>query len=237
LEEERLQPSAVFAGLAFFNQLTVPLFIFPLLVPVLIDAMVSGRRIAEFLSLPEMDPLFLLPAASQSQAPEKNNKNEPRERDNDNILQHNVYNTNVQPPLTMLRQLQGQGGQNSSSPYGAASLLQGSSDSVFVLENIAEDEEDDEKDIKDDDKLEDKIIDSDVDPEWIVRLENASFCWGDAGETGENSLSNISLKVGKDQLTVIVGPTGSGKSTLLSALLGEISLLTGQQKGRLEWAG
>lgn len=31
MEEERLAPAAVFAGLAFFNQLTVPLFIFPVI--------------------------------------------------------------------------------------------------------------------------------------------------------------------------------------------------------------
>jgi len=40
IETEKLEPPKVFAGLALFNQLTVPLFIFPITVPVVIDALV-----------------------------------------------------------------------------------------------------------------------------------------------------------------------------------------------------
>ncbi|XP_063225209.1 ATP-binding cassette sub-family C member Sur isoform X2 [Bacillus rossius redtenbacheri] len=48
-----LSPGAVFAGLALFNQLTVPLFIFPITVPVVINALVSTHRLEDFLALPE----------------------------------------------------------------------------------------------------------------------------------------------------------------------------------------
>nr|CAD7569264.1 unnamed protein product [Timema californicum] len=41
MEEGALSPGNVFTGLALFNQLTVPLFIFPITVPVIISAMVS----------------------------------------------------------------------------------------------------------------------------------------------------------------------------------------------------
>ena len=40
IESEKLEPPKVFVGLALFNQLTVPLFIFPITVPVVIDALV-----------------------------------------------------------------------------------------------------------------------------------------------------------------------------------------------------
>ncbi|CAH0748153.1 unnamed protein product [Diatraea saccharalis] len=43
----------VFAGLALFNQLTIPLLILPVTVLMVIQAMVSTRRIKEFLELPE----------------------------------------------------------------------------------------------------------------------------------------------------------------------------------------
>ncbi|XP_028037616.1 ATP-binding cassette sub-family C member Sur-like isoform X1 [Bombyx mandarina] len=43
----------VFAGLAFFNQLSVPLLILPVTVLMIIQAMVSTRRIKDFLDLPE----------------------------------------------------------------------------------------------------------------------------------------------------------------------------------------
>ncbi|XP_067013510.2 ATP-binding cassette sub-family C member Sur, partial [Anabrus simplex] len=53
LESEALSASSVFTGLALFNQLTVPLFIFPITVPIIISAMVSTSRLEEYLSLPE----------------------------------------------------------------------------------------------------------------------------------------------------------------------------------------
>lgn len=45
LEERPLTPESVFSGLALFNQLTVPLFIFPITVPIIISAMVSPNDI------------------------------------------------------------------------------------------------------------------------------------------------------------------------------------------------
>ncbi|CAH2259124.1 jg9979 [Pararge aegeria aegeria] len=43
----------VFAGLALFNQLTIPMLIFPVTVLMMIQAMVSTKRIKDFLELPE----------------------------------------------------------------------------------------------------------------------------------------------------------------------------------------
>ncbi|KOB78708.1 putative ATP-binding cassette transporter sub-family C member 8 [Operophtera brumata] len=47
----------VFAGLAFFNQLTVPLLILPVTVLMVIQAVVSTRRIRDFIELPEANNL------------------------------------------------------------------------------------------------------------------------------------------------------------------------------------
>ncbi|XP_035436877.2 ATP-binding cassette sub-family C member Sur-like [Spodoptera frugiperda] len=49
----KLTATNVFAGLAFFNQLTVPLLILPVTVLMVIQAMVSTKRITDFLELPE----------------------------------------------------------------------------------------------------------------------------------------------------------------------------------------
>ena len=46
--------SNVFAALALFNQLTVPLFIFPITIPIIISCLISTKRIAKFLSQPEI---------------------------------------------------------------------------------------------------------------------------------------------------------------------------------------
>lgn len=54
IEERHLDAGSVFASLALFSQLTVPLFIFPVIVPIIINAMISTTRLEEFLLLPEI---------------------------------------------------------------------------------------------------------------------------------------------------------------------------------------
>ncbi|XP_018345324.1 PREDICTED: ATP-binding cassette sub-family C member Sur [Trachymyrmex septentrionalis] len=54
LEERNLDAGNVFASLALFSQLTVPLFIFPVIVPIIINAMISTTRLEEFFQLPEI---------------------------------------------------------------------------------------------------------------------------------------------------------------------------------------
>lgn len=53
-ENVALTASRVFAALALFNQMTVPLFIFPITVPIIITAIVSTRRLMTFLDQPEV---------------------------------------------------------------------------------------------------------------------------------------------------------------------------------------
>lgn len=48
----------VFASLALFNQLTVPLFIFPITVPIIISSIISTKRIERFLSQAEIEKEF-----------------------------------------------------------------------------------------------------------------------------------------------------------------------------------
>ncbi|XP_053987096.1 ATP-binding cassette sub-family C member Sur [Hylaeus volcanicus] len=54
LEERSLDAGNVFASLALFSQLTVPLLIFPVMIPIIINAMISTVRMEEFLQLPEI---------------------------------------------------------------------------------------------------------------------------------------------------------------------------------------
>lgn len=48
----------VFASLALFNQLTVPLFIFPITIPIIISSIISNKRIERFLSQSEIEKEF-----------------------------------------------------------------------------------------------------------------------------------------------------------------------------------
>ncbi|XP_016766887.2 ATP-binding cassette sub-family C member Sur isoform X2 [Apis mellifera] len=55
LEDQTLDAGKVFASLALVSQLTVPLLIFPVMIPIIINAMISTKRMEEFLQLPEID--------------------------------------------------------------------------------------------------------------------------------------------------------------------------------------
>lgn len=57
-EEIAFNSSNVFAALALFNQLTVPLFIFPITIPIIISCLISTKRIERFLSQPELSKEF-----------------------------------------------------------------------------------------------------------------------------------------------------------------------------------
>ncbi|GFS61777.1 ATP-binding cassette sub-family C member 8 [Trichonephila inaurata madagascariensis] len=68
LEGKPLMPADVFTGLALFNQLTVPLYIIPFVIPMVINAVVSTRRLVDFLMLPEVD--LSLPWRDDSDTPD-----------------------------------------------------------------------------------------------------------------------------------------------------------------------
>jgi hypothetical protein len=57
-ENVEFNSSNVFSALALFNQLTVPLFIFPITIPIIISSLISTRRIERFLSCAEIEKEF-----------------------------------------------------------------------------------------------------------------------------------------------------------------------------------
>lgn len=52
--KEEFNSANIFAALALFNQLTVPLFIFPITIPIIISCIISTKRVERFLSQPEV---------------------------------------------------------------------------------------------------------------------------------------------------------------------------------------
>lgn len=55
---DKFTTGRVFAALALFNQLTVPLFIFPITIPMIISAIISTRRLEAFLRQSEVQKQF-----------------------------------------------------------------------------------------------------------------------------------------------------------------------------------
>ncbi|XP_062509273.1 ATP-binding cassette sub-family C member 9-like isoform X2 [Corticium candelabrum] len=59
-----------------------------------------------------------------------------------------------------------------------------------------------------------------------AEITNGTFCWEEENQQ-QPTLSDINISIPQGKLTMVVGRVGSGKSSLLSALLGEMSVLSG----------
>ncbi|KYM97235.1 Cystic fibrosis transmembrane conductance regulator [Cyphomyrmex costatus] len=200
LEERNLDAGNVFASLALFSQLTVPLFIFPVIVPIIINAMISTTRLEEFLQLPEIVNIL----------PEPNDyKSTPNI-----LLKANSYtDNNIDATHYSLHKTET---INSVTTFGS-------------LDNIEEDEEDARSSIFREfglpiDSSIDTVFEKETEvSESVLKVISSTFAWG----SDENMLMIDALNFPRGQLTIIVGKTGSGKTSLLLALLGEIQKISG----------
>ena len=62
-----------------------------------------------------------------------------------------------------------------------------------------------------------------------IELKNASASWSDNG-TSKLGILDVNLKIGRVNLTAVIGQVGSGKSTLLEVFLKELPLSSGEMK-------
>ncbi|PSN38190.1 hypothetical protein C0J52_15039, partial [Blattella germanica] len=211
VESGPLLPENVFSGLALFNQLTVPLFIFPITVPIIISAMVSTRRLESFLELPE----------TRSAVPQSPGLKHEEDSEINKIAVQEL--TSVPDSFSEI------GKSLSGTVEGGEKARTERADSVFGLGDIIEHETEDETALEDG-ELDDELT-SPLEPssESAVILQNGSFTW--SAESGKPSLSISNLNIPSGKMTVIVGRVGSGKTSLLSALLGEMHSI----KGDIKW--
>ncbi|KAG5323862.1 SUR protein, partial [Acromyrmex heyeri] len=202
LEERNLDAGNVFASLALFSQLTVPLFIFPVIIPIIINAMISTTRLEEFFQLPEI--VNILPESNDYKST------------TDILSKANSYIDNDVSDALFFSQTEA---INSVTTFGS-------------LDNIEEDEEDSRSSIlREFDLPIDSSIDTvfEKDPEvseYVLQVTPSTFTWG----SDENMLMIDALNFPRGQLTIITGKTGSGKTSLLLAFLGEIQKTSGSME-------
>nr|CAD7459033.1 unnamed protein product [Timema tahoe] len=189
MEEGALSPGNVFTGLALFNQLTVPLFIFPITVPVIISAMVSHRaaaicvalrgkvstkRLEDFLSLPETsDPI------SQNEPQEHPDASDINKEDKESRIEEEKITKTSVAPVEALH-------NNTEVVMGRPQ----SDDNLFGLGNILEGEEhpDDEEG-------------GEVHPEEdeaALTIERALFSWSADSTKSVLGVDDVSIMKGKN---------------------------------------
>ncbi|XP_078700800.1 ATP-binding cassette sub-family C member 9-like isoform X2 [Branchiostoma floridae x Branchiostoma belcheri] len=69
-------------------------------------------------------------------------------------------------------------------------------------------------------------VEGELSDDVAIQVRNGSFTWELDSEVA--NVSNINLSIPKGKLTIVVGQVGCGKSSLLSAILGEMTTLSGQ---------
>ncbi|KAI8497857.1 hypothetical protein Bbelb_245090 [Branchiostoma belcheri] len=69
-------------------------------------------------------------------------------------------------------------------------------------------------------------VEGELSDDVAIQVRDGSFTWELDSEVA--NVSNINLSIPKGKLTIVVGQVGCGKSSLLSAILGEMTTLSGQ---------
>ncbi|XP_054166952.1 ATP-binding cassette sub-family C member 9-like [Oppia nitens] len=210
IEGKPLSASHVFTGLALFNQLTVPLYIIPVVIPIMISAVISTKRLANFLSIPEVDPSI----------PWRTKTTTLQRRTND-LINDEYYVKN----------------ETKSSFDGNAGQPIINSNTIITTNNNVNN---DMPVIKPKTRVKKKSSSNSVGAtdEVCCRIVNGCFTWSLDNNDDKNAdidcmcqqyvLNNINIAIPKDKLTLIVGPVGSGKSSLLAAITGEMIRISGE---------
>ncbi|XP_072050857.1 ATP-binding cassette sub-family C member 9-like [Amphiura filiformis] len=211
LSKQPLTPGVTFTSLALMNMLIEPLYLLPLAISLLVNAMVSAERISAFFLAPEVEDAGeddIIPnddvndidggGASRSEVNVRPSgfhnqgecESEMETEDETNPLLPGA--SSVQTSYNTSRSA------DTIVTYGAACAANASINSTLtgsVPDSVA------------------------------IKIHNVNCSWDTDGHSPVISGLNVEIPAGK--LTVVVGSVGSGKSSLLCAVFGEMTTLSG----------
>ncbi|XP_033647740.1 ATP-binding cassette sub-family C member 9-like [Asterias rubens] len=195
---ETLTPAVTFPSLSLFNQLAMPLFLLPFSLFLLVNAVVSSRRLGDFFMAPEVEGIG-------------------KEEDTDDAEECEEIGESKKPPMDAQRY----GNYHRTSSADEAEeedektgLLIGSkkahktdygASAVRKLMGLEKAEP--------------------LDPNIAIKISRGNFLWDPQG--AQPCLTDINVEIPKGKLTVVVGSVGSGKSSLLASMLGEMTTVSG----------
>ncbi|XP_022081039.1 ATP-binding cassette sub-family C member 8-like isoform X2 [Acanthaster planci] len=209
LSGEPLTPDVTFASFTLFNIAMTVISNFPLALASYVNALISSRRLQDFLSTPEVEKRCQDGSDDDARAPlspvyEESNTFEDvitkrsrrfltrkrRESDSGELLPA------TPPPLL-----------KDNTPSSSPSSTSPSEDSDNRRNNL--------------DGLPSNVA---------VKIDSGSFSWD--FDSNVPVISDINVEIPAGKLTVIIGPLGGGKSSLGQAILGEMRTLSGSVKFR-----
>uniref|UniRef100_A0A336N0A9 CSON011403 protein n=1 Tax=Culicoides sonorensis TaxID=179676 RepID=A0A336N0A9_CULSO len=237
--------SRLFTALALFNQLTVPLFIFPITIPIIISAVVSTKRLETFLRQPEVEKELegvknMARFLSQSDA-----SLDILETTKDNVTQNDKERESTTAPVSIPE-------DSSLTPNNTLPRTKNQvqkikeKDLIPCLTNSLDRKKvtlkkggQVTKTVKygkqstknNNSQRNSEELSRRLSGEFVASINDAIFSW-----KREDYVSTVTVPckvlIPKGKLTLIIGKNGSGKSSLLSALLHEMFKL---EDGTLVW--
>nr|XP_006820964.1 PREDICTED: ATP-binding cassette sub-family C member 9-like [Saccoglossus kowalevskii] len=208
-----LTPELTFSSLALFQQLIMPLFVLPMTIAFTVNAIVSGRRLERYFVAPEIeendDGRAALCSAEQ-QFKEGGDLGE----DEDDLL--DVEGNLVQAPSRSLsNSFKYERIPPDDVDFKSNLVTNGSTTGVYGTFHRDTSVTDFER-----------TTSHSVPENTAVMITKGSYSWDTDNPVA--ILSDINLVIPAAKLTMLVGLVGSGKSSILSAILGEMTTLSGR---------
>ncbi|XP_072038843.1 ATP-binding cassette sub-family C member 9-like [Amphiura filiformis] len=199
LTGKALTPDITFAALNIFNQLSFPLTVLPQVITFQINGYISIKRLRAFFAAPEIEE-------------REDGRQKPEWGGSGTKKAHGPVNVDINGSLVsdvLIKQ--------------PKHRMPKSSDRARLLDH--EDPDDTNAYGTFSSTPKDRPISPALASDTAVKLTGASFTWDI--DSHLPIISDIDLKIPAGKLTMIVGPVGSGKSSLLSAMMGEMTTLSG----------
>ncbi|XP_070536030.1 ATP-binding cassette sub-family C member 9-like [Ptychodera flava] len=202
-----LTPELAFASLALFNQLVWPLAAVPTGITYLVNAIASTQRFQKFFAASEIEDIDTNGRAPLSRGFAADNVDD--EDDDDDIDDEVVIYKSDDASAHLLAKEkkpaeQTRNGGRQASDYGSFAERTPSVNASTVS---------------------DSSPDTDLPDGVALKIENGNFSW----DTNALNpvLRDINVQIPNGKLTMIIGLVGSGKSSLLSAILQEMTTISG----------
>ncbi|XP_041460450.1 ATP-binding cassette sub-family C member 9-like isoform X1 [Lytechinus variegatus] len=214
-----LTPDVAFTTLSLFNQMAGPLFMFPFVINLLVNWIVSTGRLKKYLLAPEVEGADgeisdLLKELEDEYDDVTDSAESAASTQDDDLavtIKHSRHKKNSRhrkkkddahelPDKTPL--LGANGSPRGSLSYGSTNPIK-NGDTSFTGSG-------------------------DVHDDVAIKISDGSFTWDP--DSTEAILSDINVEIPRGKLTMVIGAVGCGKSSLLSAMLNEMTTLSGTLK-------